>query len=98
RHHSGSLRVAMWLRNIIEREEPNTIAPFLAARGIAIPKEIGDMSHESFAGLFAPVLLALSALGRISLDREQSLIVRRTIRSDPAYVAGAWPLLLKFYR
>ena len=80
-----------------EGEEPNTIAPFLAARGIAIPKEIGDMSHESFAGLFAPVLLALSALGRISLDREQSLTVRRTTRSDPAYVAGAWPHLLKFY-
>ena len=78
-------------------EMPNDIASSLVLRGIKIHEDILSKSHESFAGLFAPVLLALSVHGRLSLDREQSLIVRRTLRADPAYVAGAWSQFLDYY-
>ncbi len=78
-------------------ETPNDFASVLASRGINIQEDILSKSHESFAGLFAPVLLALSAHGKLTIDREQALIIRRTLREDPAYVTGAWSHFLDYY-
>ncbi|MBE1203682.1 STY4851/ECs_5259 family protein [Aminobacter carboxidus] len=78
-------------------EMPNDIASSLASRGIRIHEDIASKSHESFAGLFAPALLALGVHEKFSVDREQSLIVRQALRSDPAYVAGAWSHFLDYY-
>ena len=82
----------------IGRESPNEIASELHAQGLGIPRAIADgVSHTSFAGLFAPVFLAASARGRISLNAEQALLARRTLREDADYVTAAWRHLLKFY-
>lgn len=78
-------------------ETPNDFASVLASRGINIHEDILSKSHESFAGLFAPVLLALSVHGKLTIDREQSLTIRRTLREDPAYVTGAWSHFLDYY-
>jgi hypothetical protein len=50
-----------------------------------------------FAGLFAPILLAASAAGKLQLGPEDSLLARRVLREDPAYVTAAWAHLLDFY-
>lgn len=78
-------------------EMPNDFASSLAAQGIKIHEDILSKSHESFAGLFAPVLLALCVHGKLTIEREHSLIIRRTLREDPAYVAGAWSHFLDYY-
>lgn len=78
-------------------ETPNDFASVLASRGIKIHEDILSKSHEFFAGLFAPVLLALSVHGKLTINREQALIIRRTLREDPAYVTGAWSHFLDYY-
>lgn len=78
-------------------EAPNDLSAHFALAGLKLPPEIETKSHSDFAGLFAPVLLAASAREKLVLDREQALIVRRTLREDPAYVSGAWPHLLTYY-
>jgi hypothetical protein len=78
-------------------DAPNDLGTRLALVGLKLPPEIETKSHTDFAGLFAPVLLAASAREKLALDREQSLIARRTLREDPSYASGAWPHLLKFY-
>ncbi len=78
-------------------DAPNDLGARLALVGLKLPPEIETKSHTDFAGLFAPVLLAASAREKLALDREQSLIARRTLREDPTYASGAWPHLLKFY-
>lgn len=75
----------------------NDLGAHLALLGLKFPPEIEAKSHTDFVGLFAPVLLAASARGKLVLDREQALIARRTLREDPTYASGAWPHLLKFY-
>jgi hypothetical protein len=74
----------------------NDIAEQLSAAGIAIHPDIMSKSHEDFAGLFAPLLLAASAREKLVLTRDQALLVRRTVREDPAYVADAYGHLLSF--
>jgi hypothetical protein len=81
-----------------EVEAPNTLAARLAATGVRLPPEIESKSHETFAGLVAPALLAASAQEKLVLDLDLMLIARRTLREDPTYVSKAWPHLLKFYR
>jgi hypothetical protein len=78
-------------------DAPNDLGVRLALMGVKLPFEIETKSHRDFAGLFAPVLLAASAQGKLTLDPEQALIARRTLREDPIYASGAWPHLLKFY-
>jgi hypothetical protein len=78
-------------------DAPNDLGARLALVGLKLPPEIETKSHTDFAGLFAPILLAASAREKLTLDREQALIARRTLREDPTYVSGAWPHLLKFY-
>lgn len=75
---------------------PNDIAEQISAKGIAIPQDILSKSHQDFAGLFAPLLLAASAQEKLVMTRDQSLLVRRTVREDPFYVAGAYGHLLSF--
>lgn len=77
-----------------EDEAPNDLAARLAAGGLPLPPEIAAKSHEQFAGLVAPVLLAASASGRFTLDAELALIARRALREDPAYVSAAWRRLV----
>jgi hypothetical protein len=78
-------------------DAPNDLAERLAVFGLNLPPEIQTKSHADFAGLFAPVLLAGSACGKLVLDRELALITRRTLRENPAYVSGAWRHLIKHY-
>lgn len=78
-------------------DAPNDIASRLSMTGLTLPPEIEAKSHASFAGLFAPVLLAASAQGRLTLEDHEMLLVRRTLREDPTYVSAAWQHLLKFY-
>lgn len=78
-------------------DAPNDLAARLASAGLTIPPEIETKSHSHFAGLFAPVLLAASARGRLVLEHDQELLSRRTLREDPAYVSAAWRHLVKFY-
>jgi hypothetical protein len=78
-------------------DAPNDLGARLGLIGLRLPPEIELKSHRDFAGLFAPLLLAASARGKISLDRELALIVRRTLREDPTYVSSAWPHIVKFY-
>ncbi len=78
-------------------EAPNDLAARLASARIETPAEIETKSHTDFAGLFAPVLLAASARGKLVLERDLALLVRRTLREDPVYVSAAWRHLLKFY-
>jgi hypothetical protein len=79
-------------------DAPNDLGARLALKGLKLPPEIQEKSHTDFAGLFAPVLLAACAREKLDIDRELSLIARRTLREDPAYASGAWPHLVKFYR
>jgi hypothetical protein len=76
---------------------PNELAARLASAGLKLPLEIETKSHEDFAGLFAPVLLAASARDKLVLERDQELLSRRTLREDPMYVSAAWRHLVKFY-
>jgi len=78
-------------------DAPNDLAARIALLGLKLPPEIESKSHTDFAGLFAPVLLAGSAQAKLELDRELTLIARRTLREDPVYVSGAWRHLTKFY-
>lgn len=78
-------------------DAPNDLGARLALLGLKLPSEIETKSHTDFVGLFAPVLLAASAQGKLALDPEQALIARRTLREDPTYASGAWPHLLTFY-
>ncbi|WP_152536308.1 STY4851/ECs_5259 family protein [Mesorhizobium loti] len=78
-------------------EGQNDLATRLASSGLKLPPEIIAKSHEAFAGLFAPVVLAASAQGRLSIESDLALLVRRTLREDPTYVSGAYAHLLKFY-
>ncbi|WP_287313581.1 STY4851/ECs_5259 family protein [Mesorhizobium sp.] len=78
-------------------DSPNDLAARLASAGLTIPPEIETKSHANFAGLFAPVLLAASARGRLVLEHDQELLSRRTLREDPVYVSAAWRHLMKFY-
>jgi len=88
-----------YIRNQYQRggDALNDLGARLALVGLELPPEIETKSHTDFAGLFAPVLLAASAREKLTLDREQALIARRTLREDPTYASGAWPHLLKFY-
>ena len=78
-------------------DAPNDLAARLASLGLKLPPEIETKSHADFAGLFAPVLLAASARERLALERDQELLVRRTLREDPVYISAAWRHLLTFY-
>lgn len=78
-------------------EPPNDLRTRLAASRLKLPPEIESAAHSCFAGLFAPVFLAAAARGKLVLDRELSLIIRRALREDPVYVSGAWPHLIRFY-
>ena len=78
-------------------DAPNDLAARLASAGLTIPPEIETKSHSHFAGLFAPLLLAASAQGRLVLEHDQELLSRRTLREDPVYVSAAWRHLMKFY-
>jgi hypothetical protein len=78
-------------------DAPNDLAARLASAGLKLPPEIETMSHADFAGLFAPALLAASAQEKLVLDRQEELLVRRTLREDPMYVSAAWHHLVKFY-
>ncbi|WP_316205346.1 STY4851/ECs_5259 family protein [Bradyrhizobium sp. SZCCHNS3004] len=78
-------------------EALNDLAARLTSVGLKVPAEIETKSHTEFAGLFAPVLLAASAQKKLILERDLALLVRRSLREDPAYVAAAWCHLLKFY-
>ena len=79
------------------REDRNQHGDRLLALGLKLPVEIASKSHTMFAGLFAPVLLAASAAGKLTLEREDALLIRRVLREDPVYVASAWAHLLDFY-
>ena len=98
---TSSLRdlVSAYVRGQDQREdEPlNDLGARLAAVGLKLPREIQDTTHSCFVGLFAPVLLAAAACGKLVLDRELSLVIRRALREDPAYVSAAWPHLIRFY-
>jgi hypothetical protein len=78
-------------------DAPNDLAAYLTSIGMRIPPEIASKSHVDFAGLFAPILLAGSARGKLMLKRELALMARRTLREDPIYVSAAWHHLVKFY-
>lgn len=80
-----------------DSEGRNDLAARLAQSGLRLPPEILTKSHEDFGGLFAPVLLAASAQGKLNIERDLALVARRTLREDPAYVSGAYAHLLKFY-
>ena len=75
----------------------NDLAAQIIRSGLSLPHEITSKSHEDFPGLFAPVLLAASARERLILSEDQGLLVRRTLREDPAYVSAAYWHLLTFY-
>src|SRR5690606_28667761 len=70
------------------REDRNELAVRLQAYGLPLPAEVASKSHTMFAGLFAPILLAASAAGKLQLGAEDSLLVRRVLREDPAYVTA----------
>ncbi|MFA6031548.1 MAG: STY4851/ECs_5259 family protein [Myxococcota bacterium] len=78
-------------------EGRNDLAARLEISGLKLPSEILTKSHEDFDGLFAPILLAASAQGRLTIKRDLALLARRTLRENPAYVSGAYAHLLKFY-
>ncbi|MES0179678.1 STY4851/ECs_5259 family protein [Mesorhizobium sp. M0025] len=78
-------------------EGRNDLAARLERAGLKLPSEILTKSHEDFDGLFAPILLAASAQGRLTIKRDLALLARRTLRENPAYVSGAYAHLLKFY-
>jgi hypothetical protein len=78
-------------------ETPNDFGASLNRAGVSLPPEIETKTHQEFAGLFAPVLLAAAARGKVVLDRDQALLVRRTLREDPLYVSASWCRLIKFY-
>ncbi|MER8975273.1 STY4851/ECs_5259 family protein [Mesorhizobium sp. M0800] len=80
-----------------DSEGRNDLASRLAQSGLRLPSEILTKSHEDFGGLFAPILLAASAQGKLTIERDLALLARRTLREDPAYVSGAYAHLLKFY-
>lgn len=80
-----------------DTELRNDIGEQLANAGISIHHDISSKSHQDFAGLFAPLLLAASAREKLSMTTEQALLVRRTLREDPAYVANAFLHLLSYY-
>gem|GEM_PF-1573520 len=79
------------------RDDHNDLAKALSARTIAVPQEILTKTHEVFAGLFAPVLLAASAMGKLRISNEEALLTRRVLREDPAYVSAAWIHMIDFY-
>ncbi|MCO6409060.1 STY4851/ECs_5259 family protein [Hoeflea alexandrii] len=79
------------------RDDPNDIAEALSSRKIPIPQEILTKTHELFAGLFAPVLLAASALGKVKISKEDALLIRRVLREDPFYVTATWIHMIDFY-
>lgn len=79
------------------RDDRNDIAQALLGREIALPKEILTKAHEAFAGLFAPVLLAASAMGMLRISNEEALLIRRVLREDPSYVTAAWIHMIDFY-
>lgn len=79
-------------------ENRNAIARLLASQGLNVPPAILSMAHEEHAGLFAPLLLAASARGRLNLNRELMLVCRRILREDPQYISGSYPHFLEFYR
>ncbi|TIV68463.1 MAG: hypothetical protein E5V86_00750 [Mesorhizobium sp.] len=78
-------------------EGRNDLAARLRETGLNLPPEILSKSHEDFAGLFAPVLLAASAQGKLTIEPDLALLARRTLREDPLYVSRAYAHLLKFY-
>jgi hypothetical protein len=78
-------------------EAPNDLAVRLVSAGLKLPLEIETKSHADFAGLFAPVLLAVSAREKLSINRDLALLVRQALREDPVYVSAAWCHLLNFY-
>jgi hypothetical protein len=79
------------------RDDHNDLAKALSARTIAVPQEILTKTHGVFAGLFAPVLLAASAMGKLRISKEEALLIRRVLREDPAYVSAAWIHMIDFY-
>jgi hypothetical protein len=80
-----------------QRDDHNELAKTLLARRIAVPQEILTKTHGAFAGLFAPVLLAASARGKLRISNEEALLIRRVLREDPAYVSAAWMHMIDFY-
>jgi hypothetical protein len=80
------------------RDDHNQLAARLTGLGLSLPKEIMSKAHEMFAGLFAPVLLAAAAAGKMKLSREDMLLIRQVLREDPMYVTSAWPHLLSHFR
>ena len=79
------------------RDDHNDLANALSARRISVPQEILTKTHVVYAGLFAPVLLAASALGKVRISNEEALLIRRVLREDPAYVTAAWIHMIDFY-
>jgi len=88
-----------YIREQHDREEqaPNDFAVRLTAKGLKLPPEIQTKSHEWFAGLFAPALLAASARRQWPLEGANLMLVRRALRESPAFVTAAWRHLLQFY-
>lgn len=91
--------VNSYIINCLQQEGfyQSDLAEQMGRAGLALPHEITSKSHQDFPGLFAPVLLAASARERLNLSVDQALLVRRTLREDPAYVSAAYWHLLKFF-
>jgi hypothetical protein len=91
--------VAAYIRDAHDRDdEPkNEIGAFVMGLHQPFPQEFKEVSHEHFSGLFAPLLLSLSACGHLTLDREMALLIRRTLLESPSYVSSAWARLIHFY-
>jgi hypothetical protein len=78
-------------------EHRNQLGDRLTGLGLSLPQDLESKAHTMFAGLFAPLLLAAAAAGRMSLTRDDILLIRETLREDPVYVTSAWPHLLTHF-
>lgn len=80
-----------------DEEQRNELGLYVAALQLPLPNEFLEVSHEHFSGLFAPVLLSLSACGLLTLDTDKTFLVRKTLLETPLYVSSAWVPLIHFY-
>jgi hypothetical protein len=80
-----------------DEEQKNQIGLYVAALRLPLPNELQEVSHEHFSGLFAPLLLSLSACGLLTLDTDTTFLVRKTLLENPLYVSSAWVPLIRFY-
>ena len=80
-----------------DEEQRNELGLYVAGLQLPLPKELQEVSHEHFSGLFAPLLLSLSACGLVTLDTDKAFLVRKTLLETPLYVSSAWVPLIHFY-